>query len=185
MNSELRTRIQFYWQQYPLLRWALVHWLTWPLGLFLAAFLLQIAQFIGLLLAGAVVGAVVGAGQAYLLYAKHEDWRRWILVSAVGGLIGSYPAYIFAFMALFSWWIAALLIGLAIGGGIGAMQAWALYRSGQDYLAWLSMTVVAAAFGAWLAFAGSFLGWPMLLSPSGAFFGLALGYLHERRKVAA
>jgi hypothetical protein len=173
-----------YWQSYPLLRWAMIHWLSWPLGLLLGTLLLQIAQFFGLLLAGAVVGAVVGAGQAYLLYGTMEERRRWVLYSALGGLIGSYPAYVFVFFGLLSWWIAALLVGLSFGAGLAGMQAWALYRAEDEAVwRWLGVTVAAAVFCSWLAGLFIILGWPMLLSPSGIFFGLALGYVREKRKI--
>ena len=179
-------RLKLYWQSYPLLRWALVHWLTWPLGLLLAALLVQVAGFFGYLLAGAVVGGVVGAGQAYLLYFTLAERRRWILYSALGGLIGFYPATIFAFLGLLSWWIAALLVGLAFGGGLGAMQAWALYRAEEDGVwRWLGVTVAAAIFGSCLAALGILWGIPMWLSPSGICFGLALGYLGEKGKTKA
>jgi hypothetical protein len=175
-------RVQAYWQDYPLLRWAVIHWISWPLGLFLATFLMQLLQFFGLLLAGAVVGAVIGAGQAYLLYATTEERRRWILYSAFGGLIGAYPAYIFVLFGFLSWWIAALLVGLSFGGGLAGMQAWALYRAEQNFGLWLGMSLLAALVCTWLA--GLFIvwGWPMLLSPSGILFGMILGYGVERRK---
>jgi hypothetical protein len=174
---------QVYWQGYPLLRWGLVHWLAWPLGLFAASLLLRIAGFLGFLLAGAVVGAVLGAGQSYLLYDNLENRRRWIGYSAAGGLIGSFPAYVFAFFALLSWWIAALLVGLSFGAAFGGMQAYALYRAGKArFLRWLAVTILAAVIGSWIAALGIVLGWPMLLSPSGILFGLMLGYIREKRK---
>jgi hypothetical protein len=176
-------RFQYYWQHYPLLRWALIHWLSWPLGLFAASLLVRVAGFLGILLAGAVVGAIVGGGQAYLLYDNFEERRRWTLYSAAGALIGSYPAYIFLFFGLLSWWIAALFVGLSFGFAFGGMQAYALYRAGnRSFLRWFGMSVLAALLGTWLAALGIVIGWPMLLSPSGILFGVALGYSQEKRK---
>jgi hypothetical protein len=174
---------RIYWQSYPLLRWALVHWLAWPLGLFAAALLLRIAGFFGFLMAGAVLGAVLGAGQSYLLYDSLENRRRWLAYSAAGGLIGSFPVYIFVLFSLLSWWIAALLVGISFGAAFGGMQAYALYRAGsRSFLRWLAVTILAAVIGTWLAALGILLGWPMLLSPSGILFGLMLGYIQEKRK---
>lgn len=175
-------QLQLYWKTYPLLRWAVLHWLSWPLGLFMAALLLQVAGFLGLLLAGSVVGAVVGAAQSWLLYENMEERRRWIFYSALGGLFGSFPAYVFAFLSIFSWGIAALLVGLSFGGGLGAMQALAMFQAEKaGYWHWFGVTLGAAVAGTWLAALGIVFGWPILLSPSGILFGLALGYLWEKR----
>ena len=77
------------------------------MGLLLALTLgASIGQWLGLpllslILSGTIAGVIVGAFQHLAL--RGEVTRRWIGFSALGGLIGAFPAFVISFTLLLRW----------------------------------------------------------------------------------
>jgi hypothetical protein len=84
--------------------------------------------FVGLALAGAVVGGCVGLGQRVVLQEQVNgfDGRRWLRASAIGGAIGAFPAILASFITQVSWLLGFAAVGAIFGAAVGAAQWWAL-----------------------------------------------------------
>jgi hypothetical protein len=132
-------------------QWTLVSAAGWAGGLVLGGLALvgvvaltlltrSTIPFIGLALAGAVVGGCVGLAQRAVLQEQVNDFdgRRWLRASAIGGAIGAFPAILASFITQVSWLLGFAAVGAIFGAAVGAAQWWAVrgrWMGGRWWLA--------------------------------------------------
>jgi len=119
-------------------RWTLANAAGWAAGLLLGGAALagivlltlltrSSIPFVGLALAGAIVGACVGAAQRRILQLSQPEATRWLRMSAVGGAIGAFPAILASFITGISWLLGFAAVGAIFGVAVGAAQ-WYILR---------------------------------------------------------
>ncbi|MFN8374940.1 MAG: hypothetical protein U0694_18950 [Anaerolineae bacterium] len=167
-----------------LLRWTLANALGWALGLLLALTLgVSLGQWLGmpllsLILSGTLAGVVVGAFQRLAL--RGEVTQRWVSMSALGGLIGAFPAFVLSFTLLLRWELGAALMGSAFAAVLAAVQCAARSDRMPPPAAW----IVTNAFAGCLCGACSVVAalpiLPLICSAGPPLFGLITGLLIVR-----
>lgn len=170
--------------RYFLLRWTLANAAGWSLGLLFA---LTIGASVGewlklpllsLILSGTIAGVVVGAFQHLAL--RGEVTRRWIGFSALGGLIGAFPAFVLSFTLLLRWELGAALMGSAFAAVLASLQCAALSENMPPPAAW----IVTNAFAGCLCGACSVVAAlpivPLVCSAGPPLFGLITGLVIVR-----
>lgn len=153
MNTSNEMVVRRFW-----LRWLIACTVSLAIGLAVFfALVLGIGsdQELSILLAlaivgGAVLGAVVGAGQWFVLRRRFEGSGQWIWVSALGGAVGGGTAVAVADRVGDMWGFeVGFLLGCAVlGAGLGLAQ-WFLLRSRLPHAGWW---VLASSVGFALGF---------------------------------
>jgi hypothetical protein len=172
-----------------LFRWTLANILGWSLGFFLGGLLLNaLGGIIGVVLGGSIVGALVGLVQWFVL--RHEaDWvdSRWAIFSAVGGGLGTIPAYVAGVTLIAGPVMGYFVIGAVYGGIFGTLQ-WLILRAQYTDLAWLWIVTATAGGGlcGCLTMTVNPLRLPVFCSFGPVAFGLITGYtlLYLNREIA-
>lgn len=138
---------------------------------------------LGAIFSGAIIGAGLGIGQAWILFTADENplRRQWILTSAIGGFLGMFPAIILAITSIFNIWIAAFLVGFAFAGLLGLLQSIVLVKLlGEQAYLWIPMSLFAGGFSAMLSVPILQTPIPLLCSPTLLVFALFTGWLMLR-----
>lgn len=115
-----------------------------------------IAAVVAGALFGCIVGLALGGAQALALSEKGLDLRRWVLYSVLGGGLFTAVAFGLAF-SLFDLetmpeYQAVLLIGSALGQGIGAGQWLVLRGRVPNAPAWMGITILALTAALFITF---------------------------------
>jgi hypothetical protein len=137
--SVMREHIRAYLDNERFKQWALMSAAGWAAGLLLGGLALvgvvvltliahSTIPFVGLALAGAVVGTCVGLAQSVVLKEQVNgfDQQRWLRASALGGAIGAFPAILASFITQVSWLLGFAAVGAILGAAVGAAQWWAV-----------------------------------------------------------
>lgn len=183
--QRLRQLLHQLWLEYWLLRWVIGTVIGWQLGVLLAVFVLWLFGAWGVLLVGALIGVGVGTGQAWILFAgidnSQQERMRWILLSALGGLCGTFPAGVLALTGIFNLWIAALLVGGCFAALVGGLQVIYLLRwlDMRAYL-WIGVCALGGMLSAGVTLLLSGWGVPLWLSPGSVLFGVVTGVVMLR-----
>ncbi len=143
--SAMMERIRAYLDNERFKQWALMSAAGWAAGLLLGGVALvgivaltlltrSSVPFVGLALAGAVVGTCVGLAQRIVLQQQVNgfDQRRWLRASAIGGAIGAFPAILASFITQISWLLGFAAVGAIFGTAVGAAQ-WYVLREDVDF----------------------------------------------------
>jgi hypothetical protein len=138
-NDSVMEHIRAYLNDERFRQWTLWSAAGWAAGLLLGGLALativaltlltrSTIPFVGLALAGAVVGGCVGLAQRVVLQEQVNgfDRRRWLRASAIGGAIGAFPAILASFITQISWLLGFAAVGAIFGAAVGAAQWWAL-----------------------------------------------------------
>ena len=171
------------WHKYWLLRWVIVTTLGGTISLLLSALFVWLTGGFGALLSGAIIGAGLGIGQAWILFTLEEnDFRKqWILYSACGGFFGMFPAFFLSVTSIFSVWLGAFLIGFAFAGLLGFLQSFILVKLlGERAFLWIVMCLFAGGLSAMLSVPILQTRIPLLCSPTLPVFALLTGWLLVR-----
>ncbi|MEL6306963.1 MAG: hypothetical protein AAFR81_21085 [Chloroflexota bacterium] len=176
----LRQLLTQTWLEYWLLRWVVANSLAWLFGMILAVAGVWLLGAWGALIAGAVLGASIGTGQAWILFTDDDriHRHRWILLSAIGGFCGAFPAAALSLVGFVSGGLAALLVGGMFAGILGGLQSLLLVKlmDERGYL-WIPICILGGALSAWLSLLVSSWGIPIALSPGSWLFALLTGML--------
>lgn len=173
-----------------LLRWMIANMTGWMVGLIAGGYVIRLPNIPGLCLPligvfGAFAGMCIGFAQWLILRPMYPITRRWIGMSMIGAGLASLPAYflgVFIFLAgamgvsLLNY-VAALLIGVLIGGGVGWAQSLVLEQHlSQSNARWIGACAVGGGLCGLLSFV------PILPPlPIGILLGTALyGYITGR-----
>lgn len=181
--ERLRDAVQDAWRRYPLLRWMGVNLAGWSVGMFAGSWLLGlVGGVIGVAVGGAAAGGIVGAAQWIVLkdLTGGMEWRRWLSLSAAGGLAAALPAVLAGFALVAGAGVGFLVMGALFGGIFGAVQ-WAALRGPFPNQAawWIGAHVAGGGLCAWLAL-GVNPGLPVCCSFGPVAFGLLTGWALRR-----
>lgn len=167
------------WWRYPLLRWMGVNLAGWSVGMFAGSWLLGlVGGVIGVAVGGAAAGVIVGAAQWIVLkdLIGGMERRRWLSLSAAGGLAAALPAALAGFTLVAGTEVGFWVIGALFGGIFGGVQWAALRGSFPNQAAWwIGAHVAGGGMCAWLAL-GVNPGLPVCCSFGPVAFGLLTGW---------
>lgn len=150
------------------------------ISLLVSALFVWLIGGFGALLSGAIIGAGLGIGQAWILFTPEETIlrRQWVLYSAWGGFFGIFPAFFLAITSIFNIWLGAFLVGCAFAGLLGLLQSFVLVKLlGERAYLWIMMCLFAGGFSAMLSVPILQTRIPLLCSPTLVIFGLCTGWL--------
>lgn len=174
---------RYLWRTYPLLRWVVANIAGWSTGLLVGSWLLGVfGGVIGLGMGGAAGGGIAGLAQWLILKDEISgvERRRWLVVSAAGGLAAAFPAALAGFALVAGTGLGFLIVGAVFGGIFGAAQ-WAalggLFPQGAAW--WIGANLVGGGLCGWLAL-GANLGLPVFCSFGPVLFGLLTGWALRR-----
>lgn len=129
----------------------------------------MVGSIVGVLLAGAVTGVIVGGAQAFILRAE----RRWWLVSGLGGGLAALPAYLSGVTLIVGPAPGYFVVGAVYGAIFGAAQWLALNHDSGGW--WVAVNGLAGGLCGCLTLGFNPLGLPVLCSPGPLVFGLLTG----------
>jgi hypothetical protein len=183
MNQPLLERLQSAWTTSFLLRWTLANVLGWTAGLYLIAWSFSTPVFC---LGGGLAGVIVGAAQwtvlrrEYFLSSRTENEQsaltgNWIVLSAIGGLLGLLPAMVAGLLVTFGWGVGIALVGGALGAGLGIGQWFRLNGHMGRAGWWILANVGGGAACALLTLAPLIRGLPLGLLIGTAVYGYVTG----------
>jgi len=178
-----RAMIRDIWRTHPLLRWVAANTAGWSVGMLAGSWLLGLfGGVVGLGVGGAAAGSFAGLAQWWILKADRGEIerRRWLVASAVGGLVAAFPAALAGFALVAGTGPGFLIVGAVFGGIFGAAQ-WAALRGAFPGQAawWIGANLVGGGLCGWLAL-GANLGLPVCCSVGPAVFGLLTGWALRR-----
>ncbi len=157
-------RIRFY------LRWTLANIIGWSGGMVLGSLGLALVGGIpGVFLAGSLMGAVAGSMQ---WLAVPELSRRWVVWSAVGGIVAALPVFLAAFSLVVGRTVGLAVMGAVFGLCIGWVQTLGL--RGRAFV-WVIINGVAGGLCGMLTLMPVSV--PVCLTPGPLIFGLLTGWV--------
>jgi hypothetical protein len=166
-------------QHYFLLRWILANAAGWSLGLLLALTLgAGLGQWFGLpllslILSGTLAGVIVGAFQRLALRGVRELPRRWLWMSALGGMLGAFPAFLLSFTLLFGWAVGIAFMGAAFAGILSALQCTTPNAPHAGW--WISANLLGGALCGACSVVAALPILPLVCSAGPPLFGLVTG----------
>lgn len=169
------------WREKWEIRWIVANSLGWSIGLLAAALLVRILGWFGAIFAGALLAGLASAAQSFVLLPPDLDRRRWIALSAAGGLLITLPVYLLGLLALLYLPLGLLLMGALFGAATGAGQARLLRRSGnQQARLWIAACALAGSLCAPLTLSASSFGLPVVCAPGPLLFGIVTAWALPR-----
>ena len=121
---------------------------------------LVIPGIIGLILGDLVFGAMIGFSQYFVFYKTGflPASLHWVVANSIGFALGARTGALLTFRITDDWVLAGIIFGVIMGGSIGHITAFTLYRhhSPGRLSVWIIFSVAAWVAGETIAFLSLF-----------------------------